>query len=69
MCLSKAYLEKGSKKELIMSDIASVKVEGSKLVLKSLFGEKKEVAATIREIDFTASLLKLEVSREGVPVD
>jgi predicted RNA-binding protein len=69
MCLSKAYVEKGKKKELVMSDIASVKVEGNKLTLKSLFGEKKEVIAIIREIDFTASVLRLEVSIEGVPVD
>ncbi|MDD5288649.1 MAG: CooT family nickel-binding protein [Dehalococcoidales bacterium] len=69
MCLSKAYVEKGGKKEFLMTDIASVKVEDGKLTLKSLFGEKKEVAATIREIDFTASLLKLEFSGGGVPVD
>lgn len=69
MCLSKAYVEKGGKKEFLMTDIASVKVEDGKLTLKSLFGEKKEVAATIREIDFTASLLKLEFSGGGVPAD
>ena len=69
MCLSKAYIEKGGAKELLMTDIASVKVEDGKIVLKSLFGEKKEVAATISEIDFTASLLKLELTSEGVPVD
>lgn len=69
MCLSKAYIEKGSKKELVMADIASVTVDGGKLILKSLFGEKKEINAAIREIDFTSSFLKLEASREGVPVD
>lgn len=69
MCLSKAYVEKSGRKELLMSDIASVKVEGGKLTLKSLFGEKKEITATIREIDFTASILRLEASGGGVPVD
>ena len=69
MCLSKAYVEKGGKKEFLMTDIASVKVDGGKLVLQSLFGEKKELNATIREIDFTASVLKLEVVRDGLTVD
>lgn len=52
-----------------MTDIASVKVDGRKLVLSSLFGEKKEITAVIREIDFTTSLLKLEIYGAGVPVD
>ncbi len=69
MCLSKAYVEKGGKKEFLMTDIASVKVEDGKIVLKSLFGEKKEVAATISEIDFTASVLKLELSGAGVSAE
>jgi predicted RNA-binding protein len=44
-------------------------VDGGKLVMKSLFGEKKELNATILEIDFTASVLKLEVVRDGLTVD
>jgi predicted RNA-binding protein len=61
MCLSKAYIEKDGKKKFLMTDIASVKVDGRKLVLNNLFGEKKELTAVIREIDFTANFLKLEV--------
>jgi predicted RNA-binding protein len=68
MCLSKAYVEKNGEKEFLMTDIASVKVDGRKLVMSSLFGEKKELKAAIREIDFTTSLLKLEIYRAGVPV-
>jgi predicted RNA-binding protein len=68
MCLSKAYVEKGNKKEFLMTDIASVEVEGTKIILKSLFGEKREISGTIRGIDFTASLMKLEIYKV-VPVD
>ena len=68
MCLSKAYVEKNGEKEFLMTDIASVKVDGRKLVMSSLFGEKKELKAAIREIDFTTSLLKLEIYGAGVPV-
>ena len=68
MCLSKADVEKAGKKEFLMTDIASVKVDGTKLVLSSLFGEKKELSARILEINFTASFLKLEISGGGLPV-
>ena len=65
MCLSKAYVEKDNKKEFLMTDVASVGVEGKKLTLKNLFGEKKEIMATIREIDFVGNSLRLEVSGKG----
>ena len=55
----KSLRGKKRKKEFLMTDIASVKVDGRKLILNSLFGEKKELNAAIREIDFTASLLEI----------
>ena len=69
MCLSKAYIEKDGKKEFLMTDIASVKVDGEKLVLSSLFGEKKIFNANILEIDFTANSLRLNFTGGGLPVD
>jgi predicted RNA-binding protein len=60
MCLSKAFIEKNGKTELLMSEIAVVRVEGGKLILKTLFGEQREVQATIREIDFMTSRMELE---------
>ena len=52
-----------------MTDIALVKVDGEKLVLSSLFGEKKIFNANILEIDFTANSLRLNVPGGGLPVD
>jgi predicted RNA-binding protein len=69
MYLSKAYVIKDTKKEFLMIDIASVKVEGEKLILSSLFSAKKIFNANILEIDFTANSVKLEVSVGGLPVD
>jgi predicted RNA-binding protein len=69
MCLSKAYVIKDNKKEFLMTDISSVKVDGGKLVLSNLFGEKKELAATILEVDFTANSLKLEFSKGRIPIN
>ena len=52
MCLSKAYVDRDGKRELLMKEIASVKIEDEKLLLRTLFGEQKEIGANIREIDF-----------------
>ena len=69
MCLSKAYIVKDGKKKFLMTDIAAVKVDGNKLVLSSLFGDKKTFNANIMEIDFTANSLKLAVVSDGPKTD
>ncbi len=60
MCLAKAYMGKNGEKELLVEEIASVRAEGGKLLVTTLFGEKKEFEADIREIDFRASSILLE---------
>ena len=60
MCLSKAYFDRNGEKELLMEDIASVTIKDDRLLLKTLFGEQKELEATIREIDFKANSILLE---------
>jgi predicted RNA-binding protein len=59
MCLAKAFL--GSKDNApIVEEIASVKAEDGKLLVTTLFGEKRELEASIKEIDFRASNIILE---------
>ena len=65
MCLSKAYFDRNGEKELLMEDIASVTIKDDRLLLKTLFGEQKELEATIREIDFKANSILLENIKEG----
>jgi len=60
MCLAKAYLGGKGEEEFLMEEIASIKVEDGKLLVMSLFGERKEIAARIREIDFKSSRVILE---------
>jgi predicted RNA-binding protein len=55
MCLAKAYLGSKGDNEPLMEEIASIKSNGGKLLLTSLFGEQKEIEAVIREIDFRGS--------------
>ena len=60
MCLSKVYVDKGDKEELLIEEIASLKIEGKKLLLKTLFGEEKKIEANIRQIDFMTHSIFLE---------
>ena len=59
MCLSKVFLQKESQKELMMEDVSAVKIEGEKLLFSSLFGEQKEINASITQIDFTTHSIML----------
>jgi predicted RNA-binding protein len=60
MCLSKVYFDDNGEQEPAMSEIASLKVAANKLLLTTLFGEQKEIQATIREIDFLTHRIILE---------
>ena len=66
MCLSKAYVDRNGKRQLLMKEVASVKIENEKLLLRTLFGEQKEIEANIRQIDFLTHSIFLENVKEGV---
>jgi len=59
MCLSKAWMENAQHDPPIMEEIAKIEVYGSKLVIKSLFGEQRELEANILEVDFTCNKILL----------
>jgi predicted RNA-binding protein len=61
MCLAKAYMEKEGG-EPLLADIASVEVKDGKLLLRTLFGEQKEVDGSISYIDFMKSNIRLAAS-------
>lgn len=60
MCLSKVYVDKGDKEELLMGEIASLEIEGKRLLFKTLFGEEKEIEANIKQINFMTHSIFLE---------
>ena len=65
MCLSKAYVARNGNEELLMEEIASLEIEGEKLLLKTLFGERKEITASIKQIDFMTHSIFLTNLKEG----
>ena len=60
MCLSKAYVVTDGRRELVMEEIASVEIGDGRLLLKTLFGEQREIRANIRQIDFLTHTIVLE---------
>jgi predicted RNA-binding protein len=60
MCESTAYLLKDGKEEEIMAEIATIIPAGKKLRMISLFGEEKEVEATIQEINLVGHKILLK---------
>lgn len=60
MCLAKVYRIRDCREELLFEDVARVEVVGSILRLSTLFGEEREVEATVRAIDFERSSLIVE---------
>ena len=61
MCLSKAYVEISGKRELLMEEVALLEIKDDKLLLKTLFGEQKEIGANIKQIDFLTHNIILEI--------
>jgi predicted RNA-binding protein len=61
MCESNAYLiSPDGSEELVMDSVSYVAVNGDNVVLKSLFGEQKEIPARLRELNLTAHRISLE---------
>ncbi|MBE0479545.1 MAG: CooT family nickel-binding protein [Dehalococcoidia bacterium] len=58
MCLAAAY--HGEKKEPLLREVALVRVEGDRIELESLFGERKVVEGKITEVDFSNSRLVID---------
>ena len=65
MCLGKAYLKSNDGSELILDSISLVEISDAKLKLSTIFGDQKEIEATIKEIDFENSTIILEGSHKA----
>ena len=65
MCLGKAYLEADNKRELVLDSIALLEIDGTKVKLSTIFGDHKELEASIKEIDFEGSRIILTPAAAG----
>ena len=60
MCLAKAYLMGDGQRELLLEEVALIEIRDKKLRLSTIFGEKKELEAVIKAVDFQNSSIVLE---------
>jgi predicted RNA-binding protein len=60
MCLAKAYLVGNGQRELLLEEVALIEIRDKKLCLSTIFGEKKELEAVIKAVDFQNSNVVLE---------
>ena len=61
MCESTAYVKKGTgEEELLLKDVAAIRPEGSKLVLRSILGDRLEFDGSIEEIDLMGHKILLK---------
>jgi predicted RNA-binding protein len=67
VCLSKVYID-DTKKEPLIQEVVSLEVtDDDKLLLKTIFGQQREIRAEIRRIDFQTSSIYLQnIKHEGV---
>ena len=66
MCLSKVYVESNQSQELLMEEVASIEIDGGKLLLRTLFGQQKEIEANIKRVDFMIHNVILEDPKKVV---
>jgi len=59
MCLAAAY-QNGDSDTPVLRDIARVSIDGDKVELETLFGERKVLQGRLTEIDFTKSRVVIE---------
>ena len=59
MCLAKVYAAKEDDKS-IMEDIAYLTIDGDRVEVETLFGEKRIFQGKIRQIDFIKSSVEIE---------
>ena len=52
MCESNAYIREDDREVLLMENVSSVEVNGERLLLVDIMGEKKEIDGVILRIDF-----------------
>jgi predicted RNA-binding protein len=60
MCLAKAYSMQEGEDELLLEDVTRVEIDGTTLRLTTLFGDEREIAGTIKTVDFQAGSVVVE---------
>jgi len=63
MCLAKAYIGEVESGEMVLEDISRMRIDGDKIYLATLFGERKEIEGVVKEVDFQGSRIVIQSAR------
>ena len=62
MCLSDVIALRNGKEELLMSNVASIKQEGDKLIFSNILGVPSTVTGSIRSVDLLENIIRIDLS-------
>jgi predicted RNA-binding protein len=65
MCLASAYFN-NENGQLILKDIAQLKLNGDNIEMETLFGEGKSVPGKVTAVDFFSSKIFIEQKQDDV---
>ena len=65
MCQANVFVERAGRRELVMSDVIHLRVEGETVWLSRFFEEPVAIRGTIREADFLKHTVILEPVSES----
>ncbi len=60
MCQSNIYAIDGRQQELLLEEVARVEIEGDRIIVEPLFGERVSLTARIKEIDLMKHRIVVE---------
>ncbi len=60
MCESKVFLIRGGEERLVMEDVTRIEVEGDKLIVYGILGEKKELVGKVVLMDLVGHKIVVE---------
>jgi predicted RNA-binding protein len=63
MCLARLY-EATKSDEPVLEDVAYMVIDGDRVEVETLFGEKRILHATVRQVDFLNSRIQVNLDRE-----
>ena len=63
MCLAKAYIAHDEQDEMVAENVASVKADGTRLVVTTILGETKTFDAVIESLDFANGSIVLRAAK------
>ena len=60
MCEPNAYLARADREEIVMEHVGHLTLEGDRVVLETMLGDRKEVRGALREIDFLQNRIVID---------